>query len=216
MVRDSSVAIPTRYGLDGLGIESRWERDFPHPFRPNLLPTQPPFNGYRVFPGGKVAGVWRWPPTPSSAEVKERVELYLYSTFGPSWPVIRWTLPFTFTNEVGTVKNDHKPLQCSFRAQWRSEKVNITPTNALFFNLCAPSLTWLLHVSAACRWQDNAATRSSYVKERDNYMIVCLFVLREISTIMNVPFFPRKRSKSRLLVLPRVTQSTLSATRSVI
>ena len=27
------------------------------------------------------------PPT-SSAEVKERVELYLYSLFGPSWPVI--------------------------------------------------------------------------------------------------------------------------------
>jgi len=26
--------------------------------------------------------------TPSSAEVKERVELYLYSPFGPSWPVL--------------------------------------------------------------------------------------------------------------------------------
>jgi hypothetical protein len=28
-------------------------------------------------------------PPPSSAEVKERVELYLYSPSGPSWPVIR-------------------------------------------------------------------------------------------------------------------------------
>jgi len=28
------------------------------------------------------------PPT-SSAEVKERVELYLYSPSGPSWPVLR-------------------------------------------------------------------------------------------------------------------------------
>jgi len=26
---------------------------------PNLL-----YNGYRVFPGGKAAGAWRWPPTP--------------------------------------------------------------------------------------------------------------------------------------------------------
>jgi len=26
---------------------------------PSLL-----YNGYRVFPGGKVAGSWRWPPTP--------------------------------------------------------------------------------------------------------------------------------------------------------
>ena len=28
----------------------------------------------------------------SSAEVKERVELYLYSPSGPSWPVLGWTL----------------------------------------------------------------------------------------------------------------------------
>jgi hypothetical protein len=32
--RDSSVGIETRYGLDGPGIESRWERDFPHLSRP--------------------------------------------------------------------------------------------------------------------------------------------------------------------------------------
>ena len=35
-------------------------------------------------------------PHPSSAEVKDRVELYLYSPFGPSWPVLGRTLPFTF------------------------------------------------------------------------------------------------------------------------
>jgi hypothetical protein len=31
MGRDSSVGTATRYGLDGLGIESLWGRDFPHP-----------------------------------------------------------------------------------------------------------------------------------------------------------------------------------------
>ena len=40
--RDSSVGIETRYGLDGPGIECRWRRDFPHPPRPDLGPTQPP------------------------------------------------------------------------------------------------------------------------------------------------------------------------------
>jgi hypothetical protein len=39
---DSSVGIATGYGLDGPGIESRWERDFPHLSRPTLGPTHPP------------------------------------------------------------------------------------------------------------------------------------------------------------------------------
>jgi hypothetical protein len=41
--------------------------------------------------GGKVAGAWRWPPTPSSAEVKERVQIYL-SVF-----VACYRVNFTFT-----------------------------------------------------------------------------------------------------------------------
>jgi len=40
--RDSSASISTRYGLDGPGIESRWERDFPHLSRPALGPALPP------------------------------------------------------------------------------------------------------------------------------------------------------------------------------
>jgi hypothetical protein len=30
------------------------------------------------------------------AEVKERVQLYLYSPSGPSWPVLEWTLPLPY------------------------------------------------------------------------------------------------------------------------
>ena len=63
---------------------------FPHPSRPVLEFL---YIGYRVTPGGKGAGAWRSPPTPSRAEVKEKVELLLYSPSGPSWTILGWTLP---------------------------------------------------------------------------------------------------------------------------
>jgi hypothetical protein len=95
--RDSSVGIATRYGLDGPGIESRWGRDFPHPSRPALGPTQPLYNGYRVsFPGVKQPGRDVDHPSLSSAEVEGRVELYRYSPSGPSWLVLGQTLPLPF------------------------------------------------------------------------------------------------------------------------
>ena len=57
--RDSAVAIATRYGMYGPGIESRWGRDFPHPSRLALGPTQLPIQFVpRLFPGGKAAGAW--------------------------------------------------------------------------------------------------------------------------------------------------------------
>ena len=82
--RDSSVSIATCYALDGLGIESRWGWDFSH--KPNRRWDPPSLlhNVCRIFPGGKSAGSWRLPPTPSSAKDKERVQLYLYSVSGPS------------------------------------------------------------------------------------------------------------------------------------
>jgi hypothetical protein len=60
--------------------------------------------GTGSFPGVKrpVRGVNR--PPPPNAEVKERVELYLYSPSGPSWPVIGRTsllpLPMSLSLEV--------------------------------------------------------------------------------------------------------------------
>ena len=99
--RGSSVSIATRYGPDGPGIESRWGRDFPHPSRPAIEPIQSPIQWIpRLFPGGKAAGSCRWSPIPSSAEVKERVELYPYSLSGSSWPVIRWIVPLPFTFRI--------------------------------------------------------------------------------------------------------------------
>jgi hypothetical protein len=92
LLSGSSVSLATRYGLEGSGIESRWGRDFPHLPDRASSPHSLLCNGCRVFPGGKAAGAWLWPLTPSSDEVKERVELYLYSPSGPSWVVLGGTL----------------------------------------------------------------------------------------------------------------------------
>jgi hypothetical protein len=80
MGRDSSVGMATRYRLDGQWIESPGGGIFRT--RPDRLWGPPCFlyNGYRVFTGGKSARAWRYP---SSAEVKDRVNLYLYSPSGP-------------------------------------------------------------------------------------------------------------------------------------
>jgi hypothetical protein len=82
--RDSSVGIATGYGVDGPGIESRWRARFPaHEAHPSSYTM-----GTGSFPGAKRSGRGVDHPPPSSAEVKERVVLYLYSTSGPSWPII--------------------------------------------------------------------------------------------------------------------------------
>jgi hypothetical protein len=85
-----------RFRLDGLGFEPRWWRNclFPSPFRPCQGEHRAPCS---INNGSKAAGAWRWPPTPSNAEVNpltpndpycgrtppltsKRCILYIYST----------------------------------------------------------------------------------------------------------------------------------------
>ena len=68
-----------------------------------IFPTRPDrswgpprllYNGYRVsFARVKRPGNGFDHPPPPSVEVKERVQLYLYSSSRLSWPVLGWSLP---------------------------------------------------------------------------------------------------------------------------
>jgi hypothetical protein len=85
------------YDLEGPGIKSRWEIFRTRPDR-SCGPTNLLYSGYRAsFPGVKRPGHGVDHPLPSSAEVKERVQLYLYSTSAPSRPVLGWTLSFSLS-----------------------------------------------------------------------------------------------------------------------
>jgi hypothetical protein len=96
----SPAGIASRYGLDSPGIESRCGRDFLHPFRPALGPTQPPIQWVPCLSRGvKRPGRGVDHPPTFSAEVKERVELYMCSPFEPSWPVLGWTLLLSLITE---------------------------------------------------------------------------------------------------------------------
>ena len=81
--------IAPRYGLYGPGIESRWRRDFPRPSIQALGAHPVSYTtGTGSVPGVKRPGRGVDHPRTSNVEVKERVELSLYSPSGPSWPVL--------------------------------------------------------------------------------------------------------------------------------
>ena len=94
MGRDSSVGIATRYGLEGPGIESRWGVRFSASVQtgPGSHPASCTM-GTGSFPGVKRSGCGTDHPPSCKRRGHERVELYLYSPSGPSWPVLGRTLP---------------------------------------------------------------------------------------------------------------------------
>jgi len=84
---DSIVGIATHHGLDSPRIESWRGKSFcTHPDRP----TQPPTQWVLGLSGGglKWLGCGTNHPPPSSTKVQQRVEIYIYSSSGPSWPVL--------------------------------------------------------------------------------------------------------------------------------
>ena len=87
MSPDSSVGIATLYGRSGDRIPVKKNIFRPMQVGPGAHPASYTM-GTRSFLGVKRPGRGLDHPPPSSAEVKERVELYLYSPSGFSWSVL--------------------------------------------------------------------------------------------------------------------------------
>ena len=66
------------------------------------------------FPGVKRSGRGVNHPPQSSAEIKERVELYLYSPSGPSWPVLVQTLTPLHDVTIARKTGSNKRLNYGF------------------------------------------------------------------------------------------------------
>jgi len=71
--------------------------------------------GAGSFPGLKRPGRGVDHPSLSSSEVKERIERYLYSPFGPSWHVLGWPLLclylYTYATRFGLYLGHHQECQ---------------------------------------------------------------------------------------------------------
>jgi hypothetical protein len=96
--RNNSVGMATSYELDGKGIQYWWGLNFPQPSRPVLWSIQPPVQWVLgLFSQGvkrKNVELNHFPP--NSVEVKERVQLSLYSPSGPTRSVLGWNSLYNF------------------------------------------------------------------------------------------------------------------------
>jgi hypothetical protein len=139
---------------------------------------------YRVFSGGKAAEAWRWPPTPSCVEVKERVELYLYSSSGSSWPVIGLTFSLPLLDRgnlsASSLPGRLNPLEvqggihiCGLLGT-RKGLNNLV--NKKKYSLRSGFETWFLS-SSNCIWTNLKCYRMSELAWLINFFLVC-FILR--------------------------------------
>jgi hypothetical protein len=109
---ESAVDIATRYELNGPGIESRGGVRFSTPIQtcPGAYPGSYT-TGTGSFPGVKWPGCDADHPPLSSAKVKERVKLFLYSPYGSSLPVLGCPLhlPLWMRTNFALFLNWHLP-----------------------------------------------------------------------------------------------------------
>jgi hypothetical protein len=127
--RNSSVGIASHYGLDG----PEGTRFSTHvQTGPVAHPTS--YNMDTVFfPGVKRPERGVNHPPPSSAEVKERVDLYVYSPYGALWPVLGCLLPLICRVYVNvSTRSDLRNIpQSIYRRSSHSDVTGVTAVRAV-------------------------------------------------------------------------------------
>ena len=91
-------------------------------------------NGTGFFPGAKLLGVALTTHPQFSAKAKEKLEPYLYSQSGPSWPVLGWSYRSYFYRYVYGITY----------VMWQQE--NTSPVTNVTYDL------WLETRSEICWW----------------------------------------------------------------
>ena len=103
---------------------------------------------------------------PSSAEVKERVDLYLYSTYGPLWPCYRVKFNLYLKNQV----TPQRPI-CLYDLFSRTVSMRKAMSKRTFFcfNAAADTLREKLRTFYCCR-RHKFATKALLFKTKYLYV----------------------------------------------
>ena len=169
--------IPTQDYQKDYGIK-QWtckQLDFPHPSTPALGPTHPhvAYNGYRVpIPRVKQPRRGVDHPPPSSAEVKDRVQLYLYSPSKPSWSVLGWISPSRFILYGATLLGVVSTSQAEPINKYKNINGKLLKSGQLYLRpqTCIKSHSTICSSNSRCLVQSRNAANTS-VEESTIYRI---------------------------------------------
>jgi hypothetical protein len=141
----------TCYGLDSPGIESGLGGG-------GARFSAPPQKGPSVqclpglFPRVKAAGAWHWPPPASSAEVKDRLELYLYC---PPWPIMASRVNFAYYYYYSLITEIRHCLIKAF-SQWKIDGISRIPTEHFKPVWQVNKLNYVVKIIIVCEYPCNA------------------------------------------------------------
>ena len=164
------VGLATRYGLDGPGIESRWRRDFPHPFRPALKPTHPPIEwvpGLSRELSGRGVALTTHPHLTLWLKKEETIPLL------PLWALMACSrVNFTVIGTFGLLKYKYPNLVCQYWPKFTAGSLAVCLRCWRCMHSATEVLLFFSHSStevSACNYQPQTMQYCKPVRWRHSY-----------------------------------------------